>query len=212
NLSQTMTGVLLQLDTAREVLEADDATGGKLNSASSKAALSRAPHPGLPYIDRAIALARDGIVQTRHLLQALRSKTGQIAPVNLVQALQRDLPRLTVGTHIQVSVEQHGSMRPMLAKQELVLFRVAQEAVTNALRHSGGKSIRVGLDWQEHGISLSVCDDGCGFDVASKQGPGSSAGMGLAGMQQRVAALAGTLTIESGPGRGTCIRATLPLN
>ena len=72
NLSQTMTGVLLQLDTAREVLtsdEAQDATGLR--------------QTGLPYVERAIELARDGISQTRHLLNQLRGAKHKAAPINL---------------------------------------------------------------------------------------------------------------------------------
>ena len=197
NLSQTMTGVLLQLDTAREVLVAE---GDHPRVQSGQA--------GLPYVDRAIELTRDGMTQTRHFLNQLRSKKNKPDQIDLVDALRRDLPRLTVGTAIQVNVTQHGQPMALAAKLELVLFRVAQEAVTNALRHSGAQTITVTLSYESDGVILAVSDDGRGFDLAAKA---TVRGIGLTGMQERVDALAGTLEIDSTPGQGTRISARMPL-
>ncbi len=202
NLSQTMTGVLLQLDTAREVLMGDEnalpLTGSQQQT-------------GLPYVERAIELARDGISQTRHLLNQLRNaknRQNKPAPINLVDALRRDLPRLTVGTVIRVTVEQLGQPLTLPAALELVLFRIAQEAVTNALRHAAAKKIQVTLNYGQHCVVLAVCDDGKGFDPSC---PDMKPGIGLSGMKQRVGQLSGTLVIDSGKGTGTCITATMPL-
>jgi signal transduction histidine kinase/ligand-binding sensor domain-containing protein len=196
NLSQTMTGVLLQLDTAREVLVGEGAS----EPASAQ--------PGLPYVERAIELTRSGMTQTRQLLNQLRSKKNKTEQIDLVAALRRDLPRLTVGTAIEVSVAQHGQPVALAAKLELALFRVAQEAVTNALRHSGAKTIVVTFSYQSDGVLLSVQDDGRGFDLAART---TVRGIGLSGMQERVEALAGTLEIDSAPGQGTRISARMPL-
>jgi signal transduction histidine kinase len=135
-------------------------------------------------------------------------KKSQPPPINLVDALRRDLPRLTVGTPIQVSVEQRGRLIPLPATLELVFFRIAQEAVTNALRHGDAKTIRVLLSWEDNCVILTVNDDGRGFDPAS---PAAAPGIGLLGMHERIAALAGSLEIQSAPGKGTCITATMPL-
>jgi signal transduction histidine kinase/ligand-binding sensor domain-containing protein len=191
NLSQTMTGVLLQLDTAREIL------------------VNQASLTGLTYVDRAIELTRDGITQTRHLLKQLRSKKIKPPPIDLINALQRDLPRLTAGTAIKVHVEQQGQLIALPATMELVFFRIAQEAVTNALRHSGAKTISVILTWEVDRVSLQVRDDGCGFDPGA---PGHTPGIGLLGMRERVAALAGQFEITSAPGQGTCVSASMPIS
>lgn len=194
NLSQTMTGVLLQLDTAREVLIDAAAPAGSQS--------------GLPYVERAIELARDGIKQTRQLLQQLRNKKNKPAPINLVDALRRDLPRLTVGTAIEVSVAQQGQLAVLAPKLELVLFRVAQEAVTNALRHSQARRIAVLLACDADCVSLSIVDDGSGFDPLASN---TQHGIGLSGMRERLLQINGSLTIDSAPGKGTRIHATIPL-
>ncbi len=200
NLSQTMTGVLLQLDTARETLMGE----GDIDMP----AVDRG-HAGLPYVERAIELARDGIAQTRHLLNQLRHKKGKLAPINLIDALRRDLPRLTVGTPIQVVVEQQGQPVLLSAAVELALFRVAQEAVTNALRHGKANKITLLLGYQSPCVILTVEDDGCGFDPAA---PGMVPGIGLFGMQQRLAELYGSFAIDSAPGKGTRVTASMPIS
>jgi signal transduction histidine kinase/ligand-binding sensor domain-containing protein len=214
NLSQTMTGILLQLDTAREVLANDGNNDGNNDGDSDGNNDGAAEHPvnnsriGLPYVDRAIELARDGITQTRHLLNQLRLKKSPPPPIGIVQALRRDLPRLTVGTPIKVIVEQHGDLIALQGALELVLFRIAQEAVTNALRHANPKTIRVLLTYQSDCVILAVSDDGRGFELGS---PSAAPGIGLLGMRERITALAGALEVESSPGKGTSITATMPL-
>ena len=216
NLSQTMTGVLLQLDTARDVVlqtavpgvpAMPMASAAPTASASAIIPTNSVP-PVLPYLERAIELARDGITQTRHLLNQLRNQKNKPPPINLIDALRRDLPRLTVGTAIRVSVEQMGRAFALPATVELALFRIAQEAVTNALRHAGAQLILVSLEFQFDAVILSICDDGKGF---AANAPDCTPGIGLCGMQERIAALAGTLEIDSALGSGTRITATLPI-
>ncbi len=209
NLSQTMTGVLLQLDTAREILvsEGKNPRVRDESQGTRQGSLQRS-QTGLTYVDRAIELTRDGITQTRHLLKQLRSKKIKPPPIDLINALQRDLPRLTVGTSIKVSVEQCGQLIALPATLELVFFRIAQEAVTNALRHSGAKTISVLLSYEAGSVTLKVSDDGRGFDPLA---PGHTPGIGLMGMRERVAALAGTFEISSALGQGTCVSASLPV-
>ncbi|MEN9866137.1 MAG: hypothetical protein RL748_1727, partial [Pseudomonadota bacterium] len=199
NLSQTMTGVLLQLDTARMVL-AREQNQSSLPGQSTTGSLS--------YVERAMELAREGHAQTRQLLNALRSaKKKQRAAFDLVETLRRDLPRLTVGTAIALEVQQQGPVVPLNGDTELALFRIAQESVTNALRHGKARRIVLLLAWESHRITLTVQDDGSGFDPAAGT---LVPGIGLQGMQERVAALGGRFEIDSGNDRGTCIRVTIP--
>ena len=90
----------------------------------------------------------------------------------------------------------------------LCLFRVAQEAVRNAAKHSDAAVVKVELRGKDDGIELSVRDDGAGFDPESATG---RRGLGLISMRERVRALRGRLTIESNTGKGARIVATVPV-
>ncbi len=88
------------------------------------------------------------------------------------------------------------------------LFRIVQEAFTNVLRYAGARRVHVSLRADDGELVLSVADDGCGFDPA---GVAAGEHFGLVGMRERVAALHGTLDIDSAAGEGTRITARLPL-
>jgi two-component system, NarL family, sensor histidine kinase UhpB len=88
---------------------------------------------------------------------------------------------------------------------ELVVYRVAQEALTNAARHSGARKIDVTLGRVDAQVVLEVSDDGAGFAFADE-----AKGLGLSGMRERALLVDGTLEIDSRPGRGTTIRLEVP--
>jgi len=90
----------------------------------------------------------------------------------------------------------------------LCLFRVAQEALRNVARHARARRVEVSLRGLDGGLQLAVQDDGAGFDPARGRERPS---LGLASMRERVHLLGGELEIESAPGRGTSIRAWVPL-
>jgi signal transduction histidine kinase/DNA-binding NarL/FixJ family response regulator len=90
------------------------------------------------------------------------------------------------------------------------LFRIAQEALTNAIRHARAASVRVGLVYSPTGVSLLVQDDGAGFDRTQVEEDGEGHGLGLGGMAERARLLGGTLELDSTPGWGTRIRAWIP--
>ena len=91
-------------------------------------------------------------------------------------------------------------------------FRVVQEAVTNVIRHSGAKRATVTVQRDNGELELQVGDDGRGFDVRDTiDRAAAGKALGLLGMQERVGALGGEFTLSSVPGKGTKIRARLPL-
>jgi signal transduction histidine kinase len=91
-------------------------------------------------------------------------------------------------------------------------FRVAQEAITNAVRHSGAKSVAVDLLREADLLWLSVRDDGAGFDPAViQQGPARRSSLGLVSMRERAMIVGGGLEVRSALRRGTEIRAWFPL-
>jgi signal transduction histidine kinase len=90
------------------------------------------------------------------------------------------------------------------AEQAAQVFRIAQEALQNALRHADAEHITVQLDGGAGGLVLSVADDGCGFDVTARAVRGRR--LGLTSMEERAAELGGVLEIVSVEGEGTSVR------
>ena len=105
---------------------------------------------------------------------------------------------------IEVSIA--GVPLPLGAEVEMNIFRIAQEALANAIRHGGAHRIRLALRFDDQVARLTVADDGRGFDVASL-----SRGFGLTSMRDRAAQLGTVLHVESRPGNGTSVSLTLPL-
>ena len=93
--------------------------------------------------------------------------------------------------------------------QASALYRVAQESLRNVVRHANARQVRVELQQEGTAVTLTVVDDGRGFDLAEAEG--RRPGMGLFAMRERVALVDGTLEIESAPGSGTRVRASVPL-
>jgi signal transduction histidine kinase len=110
----------------------------------------------------------------------------------------------TYGADVHV---QAGDLPGLDPQRETVIYRVAQEAIGNALRHSGGRTVTVTLAGRQGRVVLEVRDDGNGFDVSTTQ-----SGLGLASMRERAASAGGRLTVTSAPGTGTVVRLSVPTN
>jgi signal transduction histidine kinase len=140
----------------------------------------------------------------------LRAVIDGLAPPELGEAgLAESLRRYAVlaGRAHGVAVRFEAAGLPVLdERQEAALYRVAQEALHNALRHAGAGRIAIELSRSPRRVILEVTDDGAGFAA------GAPEGLGFASMRGRAAAVGGTLTIRSAPGAGTTIRLALPLH
>ena len=90
----------------------------------------------------------------------------------------------------------------------MCLFRVVQEALQNALKYSKAHEVSVHLSGRPEGLSLTIVDDGVGFDVDAAWGKG----LGLISMGERLEAIGGTLEIRSTPGAGTRLEVTVPID
>jgi signal transduction histidine kinase len=146
----------------------------------------------------------------------LRAVIDGLAPPDLEAAgLAESMRRYAVlaGRAHGVQVAFTAAELPVLGTEvEAALYRVAQEALHNALRHAGASGVRVGLSRTARRVVLEVADDGRGFASGTPQGgPGApSSGLGLASMRERAAAAGGVLTITSGEA-GTLVRMTVPV-
>jgi signal transduction histidine kinase len=127
----------------------------------------------------------------------------------LYEALREMVEKQLAGGDIRAQCELQGTQKPLPDFIAGNLLLLAQEAVTNAIKHAGAKTVTARLTFGQNEVILEVQDDGRGFDPA--QAPGVSEGhFGLQGMRERVKRLGGTLSIEPSTPSGTRIRAVVP--
>jgi two-component system NarL family sensor kinase len=190
SLAQSLTAVTLQLEAADEVI-------------------LRAPELARSKIEEALRLTRESLAETRRVVHDLRA--GALQGKALPQAL-RELGATYARMYgVRVAVAVSGSAGRLTPHLEAGLFRIAQEALTNAARHAGAQTVRVRLTIGAEMAVLSVKDDGRGFDPDACRAVGGREGFGLTGMRERARLLGGALKVESAPGVGTRVEASVPL-
>ena len=161
--------------------------------------------------------ARDIRMEVKKILEGVRHFSQELRPsvlddLGLIPAVQWLASDLTKNFGISVETEIKGTQRNLPQESELMLFRIAQEALTNVRKHSQATKALVRVDFTDHRIKLSVQDNGKGFKMPSGVGDLTRSGkLGLAGMEERVQLLGGTLNIQSQPGKGTNLTVEVPL-
>ena len=153
---------------------------------------------------------REGLAR---LSEDIHSLAYQLHPaildeLGLAEALRTECERAGLRSHVELSVEIDPLPTVVERDTALCLYRVAQEALNNTVRHACARTANVVLRKAHDGLMLAVSDDGAGFDPALAREGGS---IGLASMRERVRLVNGTLDIASSPGRGTTITAWVPL-
>jgi two-component system sensor histidine kinase UhpB len=152
------------------------------------ALLRESAREGLDDVRRVARQLRPGVLDDLGLVSALASLTNDFAQHSAAGVTRRVSPGLP----------------PLGAEAELVIYRVAQEALTNAARHSGAREVVLALGPVGDRLVLEVTDDGRGFDPAR-------VGAGIRGMRERARLVDAELTITSRPGGGTVVRLRVPL-
>jgi signal transduction histidine kinase len=186
-LAQSFTGILIHLQAAQQI---SDGSHRDLKT----------------HLDSAISLARHGLAEARRSVLALRPQL--LHGADIASALNRLVESLSGESLLRISLSISGE-RPALATEvESTLLRVTQEAITNAMRHSGGSEIRVELHMAPEDVKLTIADDGAGFDPKLSV---VGRGLGLISMQERADRVGGELTIFTEPGAGTKIHLWVPL-
>ncbi|MDX3450723.1 GAF domain-containing sensor histidine kinase [Streptomyces sp. ME02-8801-2C] len=167
-------------------------------------------------VDRDPARAKGELQQVAALAaeaaDELRAAVVELRPTGL----DEDGLIATLRTHVQVLDRAHSArvtfdsrgVRALPAAQEEALLRVAQEALHNALRHSGAALVEVTLTKRGPGAALRVTDDGSGFDPTAVRSAGRH--LGLVSMRDRASGVGGSLDVESAPGKGTTIEMEVP--
>ncbi|MFG1926086.1 sensor histidine kinase [Cryptosporangium sp. NPDC048952] len=184
-LAQALTGIIRQLEAADR--------GGELADGAR------------PHLKLADELAREGLAEARRSLRALRP--GQLEGSTLPKAISDVAER----AGLPVEVDVAGAVRVLPPDQEVVLLRTVQEALVNVTKHAKATRIGVTLTYFEDAVTLDVRDDGVGFDPDTVGMRADGTGLGLTAMRERLARVDGALVVESAPGDGTALVATVPV-
>ncbi len=157
------------------------------------------------HLEAAKRMAEQSLRALRDLAMGLRP--SMLDDLGLGSAVQWQARQFSKHTGIPVNV-QITAIPPLLPEpHRTCIYRVVQEALTNCARHAKAKSIDVAIAGQADGISVSIRDDGIGFDPSNVRGRG----LGLIGMQERVMDLGGDLTLVSQVRKGTVLSAKIPV-
>ena len=191
---------------AREIHDTlvQDLTAIGLNLEGALAQLGDNPDRARKRVQRALDVSRESLEEARRSVLDLRAMP--LAGRPLADALAALGRRFTSETGIRVHVQASpgGSLPPRV---EAELLRIAQEALANVRKHATAGSVEIRLSRARGGLALAIHDDGQGFRVRGLPGRG----VGILGMQERARLLGGTLRVTSRPGRGTTVRATIPM-
>ena len=164
--------------------------------------------PARSYLDMARRMARHSLTEARRSVMDLRASAleGQ----DLAAAIQSGTRLWTAGSGVELAVEVTGTGSKLPEEMEQHLLRIAQEAVTNALKHAGASRIEVKLRMEGRRLYLRIRDDGRGFDQRDVFSSGTGH-FGVIGMRERAERLGGELRLASNPGAGTEVEVTVPL-
>jgi len=156
---------------------------------------------------RAVAQIGEEIRNLRTLITELRpaalDELGLVPAIETLAQRTATTEGLTLETNIDLRLEGETRLEPEV---ESAVYRLAQEALTNVVKHARANRVEMNLTREDSAVVLTVSDDGIGFDP-----DGSGPGFGLIGMRERVSLTGGRLEIESQGGAGTTLRATLPV-
>jgi signal transduction histidine kinase len=163
-----------------------------------------------PGFEDSLALLDGAIAEVRAISTRLRPAV--LDDLGLEAALRSLLERVRQRTDVAIAAAIALPQQRLDAAVETACFRIAQEAVTNALRHAGPRRLDVALGAENGELALTVRDDGQGFDLAAarrRAAQGESAG--LSGMEERARLAGGRLEVRTAPGGGTEVRALFRL-
>jgi two-component system sensor histidine kinase UhpB len=186
--SQRLAAILMRLRLARSLTDAE------------------AKDAVLEEVRRELAEAADGL---RRYAQGLRPPA--LDELGLGPAIESHVRHVSEASSIPVSVEVEGVGRLDAPEVELAMYRIVQEGITNAMRHSRARSIAVEVELCDGVVVATVRDDGVGFDVSRLlESEDGEHGLGLFGMRERAEYVGGRVEVTSEPGRGTVVRAAVP--
>jgi len=184
-LAQGFTGVVVNLEAATRTLKKDN-----IESA-------------LEHLEHARQLAQAGLAEARLSVRALRPEPLQQA--DLSNALGALLRRVEASGTLHAQFSTQGEKSALPGDVESELLRIAQEAMTNILKHAKAQHLEVNLVFGADAVTLTIADDGVGFDPR-----GHHDGFGLLGMRERAEGIGARLLVNSGPTQGSRVEIVIP--
>ncbi len=184
-LAHTLTGMTVQLETMKAYWDVD-------------------PNATHQLLDQVLDASRNGVQETRRALKALRA--SPLDDLGLALAIRQLAESAAERAHLGLEISVSETLPNLTPEIEQSIYRIAQEAIENAVHHANAKHVQVKLAARENNLVLEIHDDGKGFDTTNHAPQGH---YGLAGMQERAALIGGTLEISSQVGKGTRIMLTV---
>ena len=155
------------------------------------------------HVDKIKAVAETSVQTVRNI--ALLLRPSMLDDLGLIAALEWQGREVSRRSEMEVEIQSGNGAEKIPDEYSICIYRLVQEALNNAARHSSAKNARVTVEQTANKILVCVFDDGRGFD------PQRVRGLGILGMEERVRRLGGILNIDSKPGRGTTLKAEFPL-
>ncbi len=191
SIAQGLTGIIWQLNAFERSFQGADA--GVLES-----------------LARVRSIAKDSLRDARRSVWDLRAEFPQGQSLGVT--LREELDKVTGDGRISASVEVLGSERVLPSGVETALLRICQESLANMLKYANASEVITVLEYTDTSVRLALEDNGIGFDPGLPVSvDGDKGGFGLISMRERARLLGGELRVESSPGQGTLVEATLPV-
>jgi signal transduction histidine kinase len=184
-LAHTLSGLSVQLEAIKAYWDID-------------------PKMARSSLETSITTARSGLEETRRALKALRA--SPLDDFGLSLAMRTMIENMAVRANLKLNLAIADSLPTLSPDVEQCIYRTAQEAVTNVVKHAGARNLTIKLDLVEGKVIFKVQDDGSGFEVEKSKNSGH---FGLTGMIDRAKAIGGELNIQSKPGQGTSIELSI---
>ena len=181
-LAHTLSGLSVQLETVKAYWDVD-------------------PQMARSTLDKFLAAAHSGLEETRRALQALRA--SPLDDLGLALAVRTTVEDTAARANLALHMTVADNLPSLSPDVEQCVYRVAQEAVTNAANHARANNLTIELEFIEGKLTLIVDDDGVGFDAKKNDKVGH---FGLTGMRERAQLVGGELNIISKPGEGTTVK------
>lgn len=177
-------------------------------------ALSKGASVGVRTLQQKIAHTQR---QVENSVNAVHRFARELRPavlddLGLIPALHAYNKTLSARKKIKIQLTAFGGVEALGSAKRTVLYRVAQEALTNVARHAQATQVRMSISEIAGAIRMEISDNGMSFDVAKTMLAKNRTRLGLIGMKERIEMIGGTLTIQSAPGTGTTVRAEIPFS
>jgi PAS domain S-box-containing protein len=232
NKAQRVSGLMIDITEQKRAEEALIDLGGRLIAAQEKerARIARELHDDFNQRMALLSIELDQLGGAIHeridhkLFEKLQRQVKEISAdihrlsyrlhpskldhLGLGSAVKSLCEEYSESSKVKISFYKNGLPETLPKDLALTLFRVAQEALRNCIRHSGANSVQVVLMKARNGLRLSISDNGCGFDAKSESTQG---GLGFISMRERLHLAGGEMQVYSQPRRGTRLEVTVPL-